>query len=230
MKDKQVFSASSGGELGLFLLSTVLHCVSMTVLVYLRRSFGLAFLRPKSFFAACTWAFLLFAVYAWIDGDAWRTYRPVLRFGFGAMVLYWLHLTTTLWQEWHGRAQHDRFSGYSNLGKLPVNLRSKLRVVVAGERYQLWVEPSLVLTLAIWLRVICGECHLSAWLELSAVCLWSKEAINRWVSLRERKRCHDMLADAEEAFKDQSPTATISPPLLNRSIRKEKTIRPRVFC
>ena len=39
------------------LISPLLHCTAMTGLVFLRRNFGYAFLRPKAIFFAFTWAF-----------------------------------------------------------------------------------------------------------------------------------------------------------------------------
>jgi hypothetical protein len=97
MKDRQM--PLDGGEPRILVLSAALHCAAMTVLVFLRSSFGFVFLRPKSVFFAISWAFVLFVIYAWCEPDVWAAYRSVCLFGVAAMLLYWTHLVQAFARE-----------------------------------------------------------------------------------------------------------------------------------
>src|SRR5690606_22769981 len=70
MKDRQAEPSPSQPRIPL--LSTLLHCVSMTVVVFLRSGFGFAYFRPRSVFLAGIWAFALFTVYAWNEPAVWQ--------------------------------------------------------------------------------------------------------------------------------------------------------------
>ncbi len=206
MKDRQVQAPSV--EPSIFLLSPLLHCVSMTVLVYLRSSFGYAFLRPKSVFLALSWALLLYAIYAWVEGTVWWEHRALLWFGIGAASLYCLHLFLTMSREWRGVAVNDADSGISHFVRVTSPFSS---VKSAGSGLRIWAEPALVTIFAFLLRVVAGPNGLSSWLLFAALCLLGKEAINHWFRQRRRKRRGDILEDAGEDFEEQGSTA--APPL-----------------
>ncbi len=223
MKDTQV--ATLNAEPRIFLLSPVLHCVSMTSLVFLRSSFGYAFLRPKSFFFAFSWAFILYAVYAWIDGEAWAERRALLWFGVAAMALYWFHFTVTISREWCGTAQHDNDSGTLHIERLL--RRSGVSTARRLDRqFRLWVEPGTVTSLVLILYLT-RERHLSAWLSFTALCLWIKEVLNQWFSIRRQKRGRDITDDLSEAFDDERTTQIAEKQLPVASVRKSKTKRTR---
>ncbi len=224
MKDQQIAATST--EPRIFLVSPVLHCVSMTSLVYLRSSFGFGYLRPKSIFFAFSWAFVLFAIYAWLDANAWREYRAALRFGIGATVLYWLHLATAFRREWSEAAAHDNFSGVSHLERLPRRPKN-FEHAVGEERIRLWGEPLITIAVALFIHVAFQERHLSQWLTLTGFCLWIKEALNRWFRIRRSKRCRDILEDAEDDFEGQSPAHSPMHQMPKESARKEKIKRTR---
>ena len=223
MKDKQV--ASANGEPRIFFVSAVLHCVSMTVLVYLRSSFGFGYLRPRSVFFAFSWVFVLYAVYAWIDGTEWSHRRAVILFGGGAVFLYWTHLSIAFVREWKQSGKHERYSGISHL--LLFKQKDEVTDFTHAEmNMHLWVEPGLTLLLSVILRLISGERMLSTWLFLVAVALFIKEALNLWFHLRQRKRQQDMFDDTGETMETPATSNlnTESP----KATRKSKIFRPRV--
>jgi hypothetical protein len=177
------------------LVSPVMHCVAMTALVFLRRNFGYAFLRPKSVFFAFSWAFSLFVIVAWNESSLWPEYRAVCIFGATAIVLYWLHLLRTFLRDIHRCGENDHFSGRSHLLSLAEGFG------LAGEKAELhlhlWIEPAAVAIIAGMLRLAFSERHLSAWLFLAAACLTASEYLNFWSgSVRREKVAKDMAADA----------------------------------
>ncbi len=224
MKDKQVEPASTQARIPL--LSAVLHCVSMPALVFLRVSFGFAYLGPKSVFFAFSWALVLFTIYAWNEAETWQDYHAVVFFGAGAGALYWIHLLTAIGREFGPDAEHDTFSGKSHLLRLGrsfgVATTSKAEAIV-----HTWIEPAAILLAAVALRVISGEQRLAKWLVLTAACLCAKEALNYWHHLRSRKRQRDIFGDADEnvAAPGSGGQATEMP----KGTRKGRAKRPRNF-
>jgi len=221
MKDRQAEPSPSQPRIPV--LSTVLHCVSMTVVVFLRGGFGFAYFRPRSVFLASIWAFALFTVYAWNEPAVWQWSASLCVFGMAASALYLLHFTLEFARQLRGSASHDHDSGNPHLLRL---LRKQ-----DGASYErakilcaVWCEPALVLLAALLARWFLGSPHLSAWLLLAAACLWLKEAMNYWHHLRQRKRRRDAIEDAEETL-DPVPEPPGSPN--TTSGRKEKTFRPR---
>ena len=196
----------------------------MTVLVYLRSSFGFAFLRPKSVFFAFSWAFILTAIYAWIDGTTWHQHRAAILFGCGAILLYWTHLSTTVIREWKETSEHDNHSGSSHYvwlmwqaGRTPTS-QSEAAI-------QLWAEPASVILSAAILRLMFAEQLLSRWLFWSAFCLWSKEALNRWFHIRQRKRRDDIFDDTGDVMELPSTKNLASEP--PKPTRKARIKRAR---
>lgn len=222
MRDKQVPTPS--GQPSIPVVSALLHCVSMTALVYLRSSFGFVYLRPKSIFVAFSWAFALFTVYAWNEPQAWRQYRLVCLFGLGSAALYWIHLLAAFVRELNRKGEHDQYSGKSHLvrmmgwvGKEPTSLFEM--------DLHLWAEPGAILFFAAVVRWIFGEPHLSSWLFFAAFCLWLKEALNYWHHLRQRKRQEDIFSETEDSVEPPTPNIpNAEPPKATRSPRVK---RPR---
>ncbi len=225
MKDRQVEPAS--GQPRIPFLSALLHCVSMTALVYLRSSFGFVYLRPKSVFFAFSWAFLLFTFYAWHEPQVWRQYWAACLFGIGAVALYWLHMLTAFLRELYRKGEHDYYSGTSH----PVRLMQRTGRALPPRlemNLHLWAEPGAVLFAAVALRAPLGEHHLSAWLVFTAVCLWCKEAFNYWHHLRQGKRQEDVFTDAGEIVEPAVPQAgPVEPP---KATRKERVKRQRIVA
>ncbi len=221
MIDRQVTASSA--EPRIFLVSSILHCVSLTVLVYLRSSFGFGFLRPKSVFFAFSWAFVLYAIYARIDGLAWREHHTLILFGAGTVILYWIHLLVAFIREWRESGEHEQYSGLPHA--VCLIRRGRATPNPAFERiWRLWGEPTLVFSFALAMRFIGGGQGLSRWLLVVATCLWSKEALNCWFQLRGRKRQSDLFTDTENAV-DPSPTTNPAsePPLATRKTRVKRS-------
>jgi hypothetical protein len=222
MKDRQI--QLDGGEPRIPFVSAALHCVAMTVLVFLRSSFGFVYLRPKSVFFAFSWAFVLFSIYAWNEPDVWSEYRPVCIFGAAAMSLYWIHLFVALSGQWREKGPHDRYSGDSSA--LRLMRRAGLSPTASLERrLHLWAEPAAVLVAAAAFRFVFGEHHLSKWLFFVAGCFWCKEALNRWFELRQAKRQKDIFDDATDT--PEAPSATILGQEPPKATRKEAVKRKR---
>lgn len=197
MKDRQ--APQTHAQVRIPVVSDVLHCISMTVIVYFRSGFGYTFLRPKSIFFAVSCAFAMFTVYACLEPGAWPGNAALCLFGMGAVILYALHLFIAFLNELRGTATHDNDSGTPHLLRLLQNIGiqppEQLRL-----NWVLWAEPGLVLVAAILARWPLGAVNLSAWLILAAICLWLKEALNFWLQLRQRKRHRDAMEDAEEGL------------------------------
>ena len=220
MRDRQVEIPS--GQARIPLISALLHCISMSVLVYLRSSFGFVYLRSKSVFFAFSWALLLFTIYAWNEPQVWQEYRFVCFFGIGSVALYWLHLTISFVRELHRKGEHDRFSGKSHPFRL-MRLCGRVETPRAEMIQHLWIEPGAVLLSAIVIRWIAGDARLSLWLLSAAGCLWLKEALNYWHQLRQQKRQEDIFADTEDSVADTSPnTPNFEPPVAARKARVKR--------
>ena len=223
MKDRQTESGSGSARIPL--VSPALHVVAMTVVVFLRSSFGFAYLRPRSVFFALSWAFGLFLIYAWIEPGVWRKTRALCLFGSGALILYWAHLAVAFRREWSSRGKHDQDSGTSHL--LRARRGVGWPVMARTERdIHLWVEPASALLVAGVLRFATGERRLSPWLFLAGGSLWVKEALNCWFRVRRQKRQEDVLSDAEDNL-EPSPANDARPTELPNAARKIRVKRPR---
>lgn len=196
MKDKQVQSA--GPQPGIPLISPVLHVISMTALVFLRTSFGYAFLSPKSIFLALTWALGLFAYYATHEPGVWPRWWALTAFWAVAAALYLAHLLAAFVREIQRSGEHDYYSGTPHLMRFaalfPRETKAKMETAI-----QLWIEPAVVLVGAL-LAGASGIPKLPSWLTFTALCLWCKEAINYWYRLRHEKKQTDIFRDAGESI------------------------------
>ncbi len=214
MRDTQV--DQSGQFARIPILSTALHCVAMTVLVFLRSSFGYLYLRPRSLLFGMGWAVALFSVYAWLEPGMWTRYRAVCVYGLTAFALYCFHLGHSVWQQTQRKAVNDQHSGTSHLLRLlptPDEGKARFEFMV-----HLWGEPILVLALATVLRVF-GFFRLPTWLTVAAFCLFASELTNYWLTLRREKRQTDMMEEAAEkgdagteGMDIPAPKATRKPP------------------
>lgn len=223
MKDRQVEQTLA--MLRIPVISTLLHCVAMTVIVFLRSGFGYAYLRPKAIFFAFSWAFTLYSAYSWIEPGKWRMNSVLCIYGMAAIALYWLHLIVTFVTELLGTATHDNDSGK------PHTLRILgwfgFRAPPAVRNFWVtWVEPAVVLIAALAVRLPGLDArNLSTWLLLAAPCLWLKEALNYWLQIRQRKRQHDTMEDAREGLNENHAPANPAP---LASSRQEKVRRQRM--
>ncbi|MCW0219391.1 MAG: hypothetical protein OJI67_13785 [Prosthecobacter sp.] len=195
----------------------------MTVLVFLRSSFGYSYLRPKSVFFAFSWAFVLFFVYARYEKEVWAEYGLMCLYGAAAVALYLIHLLTAFFRELFRDGTHDHDSGTPHTLRL---LRALGRPGTARFEmlWHIWVEPAFVFFAGLFLGVIVKERHLSYWLVLTAPCLSVKEVLNYWFQVRQKKRHQDSRDDAEDIFDDQPTTSATEAP---KPVGKAKIKRAR---
>ena len=142
MKDRQPFQPKQDARIPI--VSPILHCLSMTVVVFLRRGFGYGYLGPKSVFIASSYAFVLFWIYARNEPGAWERHRITCLFGALVVGLYVYHLVTAISDLIRSQARHDFHSGTSWLVTAAQALLGK-RAADAERVVHLWVEPLLVL-------------------------------------------------------------------------------------
>ena len=217
MKDRQVQAPPPQPRV--WGLSTVLHCICMTVVVFLRSSFGYVYLRPKSFFPACCWAFILFTIYAWTEKSAWKSFGPLCIYGTAATALYLLHLAIAFLRENYRTGAHDHDSGTSHLLRFFRQRNSALEWNI-----HIWAEPLLLVAIGTALRFSIREQYLSRWLFIVTPCYAFKEYLNFWFDLRQRKRMRNQSEDAEEIFDDVPSSAPLEAP---KAARKPKIKRER---
>lgn len=221
MKDRQV--PPSPAQMRIPFVSAILHCVSMTAIVFMRSAFGFAYLGPKSVFFAFTWAFGLFFIYAWAEKLIWGKYWAVCAFGLAAVVLYFVHFFTALLREIYRSGEHDNDSGTPHTIRF-LRLTGKPPSAQFQMNWLMWVEPLLVL-LGGFALFIAGEKFVSRWLLLVAPCLCLKEMLNFWFQIRQKKRHEDSRDDAGDIFDDATPNVpqTEAP----KPVGKEKVKRSR---
>jgi hypothetical protein len=220
MKDKQI--TAPGTEPRIPVVSATVHCIAMTVLVFLRSSFGFAYLSPKSVFFAFSWAFILFTIFAWNEPAVWRQYRSVCLFGMAAAALYWMQLLGAFLRELYRKGEHDHYSGRSHA--LRIISGAGTQGALAEMNLHLWAEPAAVLLTGLVLRFAFAERHLWIWLCFAAICLWFKEAFNYWHRLRQQKRQGDIFDDAGDTVEPPSSagTQTQEPPKATRKARVKR--------
>jgi hypothetical protein len=172
----------------------------MTAFVFLRKSFGYSFLRPKSVFFAFSWAFTLFAIVAYKEGQ--REYLAVLVFGVCAVAFYWVELFTAFYREWHKKAADDPYPGVMYTSQLT---RVFGFPAVSEQTLRFCVEPGIVAVSSLVLRVALGETHLSKWLLFVAFCMVGTEAINHWTTVRRDKAFGEGIKKAKEQGETLSP-------------------------
>ena len=221
MKDRQV--EQSPPQMRIPFVSAALHCVSMTVIVLLRSSFGFVYLRPKSVFFAFSWAFALFFIYAWYEKAVWAEYRILCLYGVVAVSLYFVHLLTAFFRELYRGGEHDHDSGTPHTIRL-LRVFGRTPTPLFEMNWHLWVEPLVVLFSGLALRFVFGEHHLAIWLMAVAPCLSLKEALNYWFQIRQKKGHIDARSDAKDIFEDVPSGPKVEPP---KPVGKQKVRRPR---
>ncbi len=221
MKDRQI--EQSPPQLRIPFLSAFLHCVSMTVIVFLRSSFGFAYLRPKAVFFVFSWAFGLFCFYAWHEQAVWSSWWLTCFYGAAAIGLYLLHLLIAFFRELYRKGMHDHDSGTPHFLRI-LRLKAKPRGPLFEMNWVLWVEPSFVLLAGLVLRFVFAEGHLSTWFMLVSPCLCFKEALNFWFQLRQKKRHGDAGEDAVDIFDESPNKPAVEAP---KAVGKEKVRRAR---
>lgn len=202
-------------------VSPALHIFAMTGLVFLRTSFGLAMFSPWYIFVALSIAFpLCFRAAKYFSINPYDQYKTVWIYGLTTITLYWLHLGICVLKQIWKKAEDDLYPGTSHFLRLLRLFRIKqanLQVIVP-----LWIEPGFVLVSALFLFGF-SERHYSAWLSFLAFCMFSKEALNFWLTIRKEKVKDDIFItthEAGESFSAASPSAPIAS-------RKEAVHRPR---
>jgi len=211
MKDAQV--DQSGQFARIPFLSTALHCGAMTVLVFLRSSFGYLYLRPRSLLFGAGWTVILFTIYAANTPSVWRQYGAVCLFGVVATLFYASHLAFSMWQQTRDQGEHDQYSGTSHLSRLLKKGGSETSKFEF--HLHLWGEALLVVIVATMLRTA-GVSRLPTWLAFAAFCLFGAELTNYWLTIRRKKRQADMFADAEEVSEPAGGGMDIPPPKATR--------------
>ena len=220
MKDRQ--GGPSSPQTQIPLLSAALHCVSMTVIVFLRSSFGITYFRPKSVFFACSWAFVLYSIYAFYEKEVWARNWLLCLYGLSAVALYLIHLSIAFAHQIGRNGEHDHYSGTPHVLRILRRLGKPVSPRFIRYWQILW-EPLVLLVIAGTLRLF-GQKSLSFWLACIAPCLAAKEALNSWFELRHRKRHKDAGEDAMEIF-DEGPAAINAEP--PKAARKERIKRTR---
>ena len=221
MKDRQ--GEQSPPQTRIPFISVTLHCVSMTVIVLMRSSFGFVYLRPKSIFFAFSWAFVLFSIYAWYEKPVWVEYRIMCVYGLAVITLYFLHLLIAFFRELYRGGEHDHDSGTPHTIRL-LQMLGRTPTPLFEKNWHIWVEPVFVLFSGLTLRLVFGEQHLSFWLVIVAPCLLFKEALNYWFQIRQKKRHTDSRGDAEDLFGDvpTAPAAEAPKPVGKAKVKRAR--------
>lgn len=224
MKDRQV--ESTPAQLRIPFLSAGLHLVSMTAIVFLRYSFGYAYLRPKAVFFAFSWAFSLFSIFAWQEKTVWSSTRAICIFGMSAVLLYWLHLAVSYVRELRGIGKHDNDSGTPIPFGLPFpRLRDFGPEMLL--KWKMLAEPAVILVAASVLYVT-GEKAIPKWLVLAGVSLAIKEYLNFWFFLRQKKRQKDSFEDADETLEMETMGDALPQTGYGRKQKVHRTRQPEL--
>jgi hypothetical protein len=193
------------------IVSPVLHVVSMTIVVFLRRKFGYAYLQPVPQFLVIGLALVIFTSFAWTSRDEfsiWHQYAHLCAFGFISLILFFWHCLTCNIREWLKKAPHDNSSGKSWLG-LHYSIESCL-VFITGAL--LFLDHTEFVALGFWLMI-------------SAIALSIKEPLNRWYQLRVVKMNEDSHAESKHTMKDTSKQER--QPLRKSSKHRKKASPPK---
>lgn len=191
------------------ILDSILHMLSMSVLVFLRYRFGYAYLKPNSLFLVIGLALTIFTGFAWtsrIENHVWQQFLPFCAFGFTWLIAYCGHWFSCNVLQWLGKAPLDNSSGISLL----VN----------------WYLETILAFVAGALLFYIGEelIPLGMWLMLAAIALSIKEARNTWY----RSRIETVRITSErksEALSGLEETKMGSPPIRKPSrIRKKRLL------
>lgn len=214
MKDSQAKADVPGS---IPILSPLLHHFSMPLLVFLRHSFGYAFLRSKSIFLSSIFACCLLSYIVWNEPALKSRFASLSCFLLTASALYMFHLLLSLSKNAGGRGEHDQDAGSSHLlsflGSSPSQKSHFLVHCLA--------EPAIFILLA----VILPQSPLTTYFVFAGIALAWKELIRSWLSIRTKKRLQDSIGDAKaniETTVGDKPTDLVSK---GRSEREKLTRR-----
>ena len=202
------------------IVSDVLHCVSMTALVWLRSGFSYVFLGPKSVFFAFSWAVMLMSYIARHEPAIWPDVRALCIFAVGGAILYWIHLFYAWTRELR---RTDAYSGTSHL-LFFTKWTTESWYWKLETKIQMVAEPVVVLVVAVILRTIFSEHHLSAWLVVTATAMSAKSALNYWFEVRRQKRREQMREEIEQEseLKHEQAGRDSEPPKTTRKPPKQR--------
>jgi hypothetical protein len=187
---------------GVPILSPLLHWLAMPVLVILRRGFGYAYLSSKFIFLITIFTASIFSYIILNDPDYRPLHGSMAVFSIVTSILYLSHLAISFASEARSCAEHDQFSGISNL----------LSFVSDEQRRKL--EPSMHRILEPALVVACGFLFsgvLGSFLQVAGGALLSKEWINAWIQVRERKILRDSIQTTEHRMLDAAGKSRPTP-------------------
>lgn len=183
-------------------ISPTLHVLSMPALVFLRYGFGYAYLRPKLIFLALVWGSLLLSYIVWKTSEYHSRFGALAIFLSLVSFLYLIHLLWSLIKEWSSKGQHDRYSGRSHL----LNILPSIPACSPAEtRVYMLAEPALIilagLITAKWVAANLGMVLIGA-----GIALFLKEALNAWLTARQKKRLKDNLIEVGDGIENPSET------------------------
>ncbi|MES2659496.1 MAG: hypothetical protein V4689_12835 [Verrucomicrobiota bacterium] len=191
-------------------LSSLLHHLAMPVVVFWRYHFGFSYLRQKKIFYSCIWASFLLTYVVW-HSDLKDRYGSLAVFFCLSSALYLFHLSSSFRDEIRKSGKHDQYSGDSHLlrfrnnSRLDTDDRKKLFVHFA-------IEPALTVIAGILLSLTDEGRSLGSFLIFSGLCLFLKEGINAWLTLRRGKRhtdlAHDIVDEYPQAESQPLPSGT----------------------
>lgn len=178
-------------------LSPVLHFVSMTVVVHLRHSFGFDYLGEKRWFVIPVWAFCSLFVIAWNTPLLWEISPPLWWFGVATVAAYLFHLLTAFIREPSKARERSKFSGKSHFS--PICRAIETENTPAERLSSLYLEPALVVAIAVLCRLILGDTLLPLWLLFAGLCLFAAEFFNYWFNEVRGPTVADELKDKLDA-------------------------------
>lgn len=198
MIDKQ--PSATPALTGIPFISPVLHVVSMPVVVFFRYGFGYSYLRPKAVFLAFAWASFLLSYIVWKEPDLQFRFGEPALFSSIAALLYLFHLAWSFIKEVRSDGQHDQFSGHSILlipfGSTVADSKTERIIHILG-------EPFVGFVAGIALSMF-GYSTLGCLVTVAAFSLFTKEAINAWLTKRRKKLIADKLKEAEGTIEQPS--------------------------
>lgn len=202
---------------GIPVVSAVLHVISMTVVVFLRRRFGYSYLQYISTFVAITWGLLIFTGFAWAsrnENTVWQHHKWLILFTTTSLVLFFIHLAIAYFGVYLRINPHDHEAGKS---WLETGNPSDPAIT------HLLIEPLFVFSAgAVFYFISAETVMLGLWLFIAAIAMSIKESINSFHHERKLQQTSDALLDAERNMR-HNPYQKKAP---RRSVRKTKPRKP----
>lgn len=216
MKDKQQRLKSPVSQIPI--IGPVLHVLSLTIVVFLRKRFGYSYLQPVSIFALLALALLISTGFAWTsqqENQVWEKYKFFCFAGFTIIIFFFGRLIGCWFRQLRGSEEHEHYSGTSLFGDFQL--------------VKTCLEPILVFAAGAYLYIHRQEHEgfaVGLWLMCAATALSIKEYWNGWYDSRQKTLRAMQLSDSEElATETKSATNHSAPP--TRTTTKE---RPRAVA